>query len=208
MKTISGDKKRKNIKKLKENGIIMTKQPDIVTCLNKAFISRVSNWKAQMPKSNLLEELKSMESPRENLLQPSSIEEYQLNKLIKDMKKTTSSGPDSINGIVLGDIYPSIKRTLLHLINLSICTGIFPAIFKKTKITPILKTGKDPLDPLSYRPISNTCAIGKILERCFFSQVMDHIKGLGLMNPNHHGGIAQHSTSTCVAQIVHDTQKQ
>ena len=63
------------------------------------------------------------------------------------------------------------------------------------------------MNPVNYRPISNTCAMGKLLERCMFSQVMGHIKSLGLINPNHHGGLAQHSTSTCVAQIINDVEK-
>ena len=124
------------------------------------------------------------------------------------MKKSTSSGSDSINAIVLMDIYPSIKRTLLHLVNLSLCSGIFPSVLKNTKITPIQKPGKNSLEASSYRPVSNTCSIGKIIERCVFKQILDHINNLQLINENHHGGVKHHSTTTCVLQLLNDANNE
>ena len=205
VKTVSGDSKRKPISKLIINGQAATKPVEIVNGLNEAFIRKVADLKETMPKpkKDLLAELNELESPSNQLI-PLEVQEHELNNLIKAMKKTTSSGSDSINAVVLSDIYPSIKRTLLHLINLSICTGIFPAVFKYTKITPILKSGKDPLLTSSYRPVSNTCGIGKLIERCAFSQIMSHIRSRNIINPNHHGGIPMHSTTTCVAQIIDD----
>ena len=35
-----------------------------------------------------------------------------------------------------------------------------------------------------------------------FAQMMDHINSLNLINENHHGGIAKHSTTTCVLQFL------
>ena len=182
VKVVSGDSKRKTINKIIVDGMVVTKTEEIANELNLAFINKVTKLKKEMPQptTNLMDNLKMINTPLDNLLDPLEIEEHTLNDLIRTMKKSTSSGSDTINAVVLNDIYPTIKRTLLHLINLSICSGVFPSVFKKSKITPILKMGKDPLQPGSYRPVSNTCSIGKLIERCAFNQIMEHIiKGTG-----------------------------
>ena len=130
------------------------------------------------------------------------LSEKVLKKYISEMKKNSANGSDSINGRVLFDIFPSIQRTLHHLINLSLCSGIFPSVFKTTKIAPILKPGKNPLDPLSYRPVSNLCNIGKLIERAKSDQIKLHIRKSGLINNNQHGGLSDHSTTTCLLELM------
>ena len=154
-KVVAGDSKREGINKLVLNGIAVNKELDIANGLNEAFVNKVAQIKAHLPKpeSDLLTILKNTPAPDGDKFEPFEILEPTLNKLISQMKKTTSCGSDSINAVVLSDIYPVIKRSLLHLINLSICTGIFPTLFKSTKISPILKQGKKPTYPLSHKPI-------------------------------------------------------
>lgn len=82
------------------------------------------------------------------------------------------------------------------------CSGIFPAIFKTTKIAPVLKPGKSPDDPNNYRPVSNICSIGKLIERAQFEQIKEHMSKHNLINYNQHGGISNHSTTTCLIEIV------
>ena len=208
VKTVSGDLKRATISKIITNGVSLTKKSEIVEELNNAFIEKIKDIKENlpMPETNLLSKLKNIKSPTDNVLQPLEISEAELNKIIKEMKKNTSCGPDSINAIVLGDIFPTIKRTLLHLVNLSLCSGTFPSIYKTTKIIPIVKIGKNPCFASSYRPISNTSTIGKIIERCVTGRMMSHIKEHMILNKNHHGGISKHSTTTCILQILDDTK--
>ena len=57
------------------------------------------------------------------------------------------------------------KRAILNFINKTLETGILPKCWKNAYIVPILKKGKDPKDPKSYRPISLTSCLGKLAER-------------------------------------------
>ena len=118
------------------------------------------------------------------------------------MKKNASCGSDSISGRVLFDVFQSIQQVLLHRINLSLCSVTYPNIFKQTKIIPLVKPGKDPMDPKSFRPISNVCAIGKQLELAFFGQISKFLKSTNQINPNQHGGRKGHSTTTCVVELI------
>ena len=122
-------------------------------------------------------------------------------------EKNAGSGSDSISGRILGDIYPAIQQVLLHLINLSLCSGQYPKRFKETKIIPQVKQGKDPLDAKSYRPIANLCSIGKHIELAFFEQVTAFLTSTNQINKNQHGGRKGHSTTTCVVELVSSIQQ-
>ena len=135
------------------------------------------------------------------------ITEYQLQKCINKMKKTPSSGSDSISGLVIHDLFESIKRILLHSINLSLDLGIYPSKFKVTKLIPQVKNGKDPLDASSYRPISNLCVLGKIFEELFFAQVTNFINETNQLNKDQHGGRSGHSTTTCLVELWEEAKK-
>ena len=136
-----------------------------------------------------------------------SISEHELNSIIRKMRKTASCGSDSISGIVLADLYESIKQILLHSINLSLDSCIYPARFKLTKLIPLVKVGKNPQDKASYRPISNLCTIGKIFEEAFFSQTSKFINASGLLNKDQHGGRSNHSTTTCLSELWEEAKE-
>ena len=47
-----------------------------------------------------------------------------------------------------------LLKTVSKLFNCCLTNGYFPKVFKNAKVIPILKNGKDPKNPTSYRPIS------------------------------------------------------
>ena len=156
--------------------------------------------------NNLAQQLESMQPsniPQFELLQLSM---HQLTVLMKGVKKTPAAGIDGISGLILHDIFDVIKVPLLHLINLSLCSGIYPEIFKLTKIIPVEKMGKDPLSPSSFRPVSNLSVIGKLIECAAMNQVEGHISEHHLMNKDQHGGRSKHSTMTCLGEIMEDAK--
>ena len=194
--------------KLVLNGIVVKDKLDMANGLNHFFVDKVAKLVAGMPipATELLNELKAQEPqniPEMSLLELSS---QGLDELIKKVKKTPASGVDHISGIILIDIYEVIKPSLLHLINLSMATGIYPSILKLTKIVPILKQGKDPLQLASYRPVSNISVVGKLLERAVMNQVNAHVERFNLLHKDQHGGRAKHSTTTCLGEMVEDAK--
>ena len=83
----------------------------------------------------------------------------------------------------------------------------YPDKYKLSKIIPQVKQGKDPLSTSSYRPISNLCTIGKLIETAFFDQVQLFKKNNIQTNPNQHGGRQGHSTTTCVVELLSSINK-
>ena len=61
---------------------------------------------------------------------------------------------------------PAIVGTLVRLFNISLRLGEVPEEWKEAVVIPLHKGGKKPSkDPLSYRPISLTSCVARVLEK-------------------------------------------
>ena len=209
IKKISGDSGNKTISCLNIDNIMVTKEAEIANALNTHFVDKVEKLITNMPKpkEDILNKLINTPTPAGDQMNLMIITEHELNTIIRKMKKTASCGSDSVSGIILSDLYMSIKRILLHAINLSLDTCVYPKRFKLTKLIPLVKTGKNPLDMANYRPISNLCTLGKIYEEAFFNQTSKFINQSGLLNKDQHGGRSNHSTTTCLAELWEEAKK-
>ena len=87
------------------------------------------------------------------------------------------------------------------LFNASLRSGVFPAVWKHTFITPIFKGG-DRSDCAFYRGIAILSAIPKLFEKI----VCDHLEPAFrfIIDPSQHGCRAGHSTCTNLTLFVDD----
>ena len=208
VKNISRAKQANAIDKLTIDGVIVTKKKDMANGLNVFFVNKVKKLVADLPPPtiDLLRSLRCTETVKVPQMELKEIRMQDLRLLMKGVKKTPAAGLDGISGIVIHDIFETIKHALLHLLNLSQCSGIFPEVCKMTKIIPIVKAGKDPLLPSSFRPVSNISTIGKLIEKGVMNQVEHHLATHNLTNKDQHGGRKAHSTTTCLTEILEDAK--
>ena len=206
---ICKSKSNNKIDKLIIDGKVIEDKGQMADGLNNFFISKVEKLTKITPQqtTGLAEKLRVKSPDNVPQLELKELTMIQLEELMKGVKKTPAAGIDEISGHILLDIFDQIKLCLLHLINLSLCTGIYPEIFKLTKIIPVEKSGKDPLLASSYRPVCNLSVIGKLVERACMNQIANHISQHQLMNKDQHGGRSQHSTTTCLGEILEDAKK-
>jgi hypothetical protein len=130
-----------------------------------------------------------------------SINESQLDEVIKSLKQKTSMGWDNISNQLLKQIYPEIKQPLLKLINYSIVKGYVPAEWKLAKIVPIHKSG--PMDNCgNYRPISLLPTISKVIEKIVNSQVLNYMEQNNLLHPNQYGFRLKHDTINAITKAI------
>ena len=66
----------------------------------------------------------------------------------------------------------------------------------------VLKPGKDPALPSSYRPISLLDTIGKLFEKILLSRILHVLSESGLMRDEQFGFRPRHSTSLQLARLV------
>ena len=87
--------------------------------------------------------------------------------------KSCEAGP--IPTELLKKILSSIIELQTKLVNELLQSGEFPYDLKEALVKPLLK--KITLEPINknYRPVSNLPFTGKLMERYFMDQLMDHI---------------------------------
>lgn len=133
----------------------------------------------------------------------------EISAALKNSKNMKAPGFDSIFNILLKHLS---SRTLTHLANiLNKCMDLqyFPSTWKCAKVVPILKPGKDPTSPSSYRPISLLSSISKIFERLILNRVLEHIE-MNRIIPNEQFGFRKNHSTTHqlnrVAKFIHSNK--
>jgi len=79
--------------------------------------------------------------------------EKEINRIIKSLKHSNSSGYDEITTTILHAYSPCITSPLNYICNRAVLTGIFPDGLKFATVRPLFKKG-DKRDITNYRPIS------------------------------------------------------
>ena len=95
----------------------------------------------------------------------------------------TSPGPDGIPYKFLCELPEPCLKVLLALFNHIWHTGKFPISWRRALVIPVPKTGKDPSDPSSYRPIALTSALCKTMEKIINKRLVYYLESHGLYNP-------------------------
>ena len=125
----------------------------------------------------------------------------ELHKIVQSIKPKPSSGHDRLSSKLIKRIYPIICGTLLHVINLSLCTGFIPDDLKIAKIIPVYKKG--PNDSFTnYRPISLLPSISKILEKVVAQQVMEYLDENNLLYKHQYGFRKSYNSSHPILQFI------
>ena len=131
-----------------------------------------------------------------------SVNPFQVNKIIQELKNSKSCGLDNIDTFIIKLIRPYIVPAITHIVNTSIRTNQFPNSYKIAKVVPLHKGKEAPLSqPKSYRPISILPVISKIIERVIQIQMTIYMDKNQLFHPNHHAYRSLHSTTTAMLSM-------
>ena len=95
--------------------------------------------------------------------------------------------------ITLETSLPVIFPILLNILNMSFTNSVFPSLWKKSMLTPILK--KSNQTTLSdYRPISILSILSKVFERIVYNQLFLYLNDSNLLDVTQ--AWLQHSNNT------------
>ena len=83
---------------------------------------------------------------------------------------------------------------LVQIFNAVLPTHHFPSMWKHAKVISLLKPGKDPALPSSYRPISLLDTIGKLFEKILLHKILNVVSKRGLMRDEQFGFRPRQST--------------
>lgn len=93
-----------------------------------------------------------------------------------DRAKCTTPGDDGIGAGILKQLPICSCKILLCIFNLFWERGECPSKWKEAILTPIIKPGKVPSNPASYRPIALTSVICKMMERMITNRLQWYLE--------------------------------
>ena len=131
------------------------------------------------------------------------ITQEQLLKIIRNLKPKTSVGQDYLNNKIIKACFPGIISVILHLVNLSLESGIFPPPLKTSRILPIHKDGPK-TDFGNFRPISLISSFGKLVEKIVAKQITKYLEDNGLIFKHQYGFRGKHD---CQQPLLYFTEK-
>ena len=190
LKNLAGDKRTSNPKPMEDNGSTLATDQKKAEHMNRfyASVSRAAELNDQDREK--LKNLKSEEkAPKPAIsLFGTPFSKNELRQAFSKIKLRKAPGPDKIHAEMLLKLGPVGKDVLLRLINLSWEQNKdLPQVWKNAHLVPILKKGKNPAEPRSFRPISLTSCIGKVAERMINRRLYWYLETSGYLGKNHAG---------------------
>lgn len=96
--------------------------------------------------------------------------------------KNSALGIKEISNDMLKYVTPEITQILLEMFDLW-KNYTHPSEWKEAVIIHIIKPGKDPSSPSSYRLINLTCCLGKLLEKMVHDRLQWYLEKENILSP-------------------------
>ncbi len=123
---------------------------------------------------------------------------------LRKLPSGKSSGHDQISNELLKLAAPTIAEPLAALFNRSLLEGQFPAVWKIGTISPILKEGKIPSEPASYRPVALLSCLSKVLGRLVHDQLVKFCLENNVLPDQQFGFLKGRSTEWQLLTVLED----
>ena len=130
----------------------------------------------------------------------------ELNSALDGLKAKKSPGPDEITNEMLKFLGNRGKTKLLEVINLSWKTGNLPQLWREAEMIPVYKKGKNITQASSYRPISLTSSMCKVMERVINTRLTWYLEKENKIAPQQAGFRPYRSTEDQVTHITQSVQ--
>ena len=111
----------------------------------------------------------------------------EMERVIGETKANKAAGDDNIPYEIIKELGPKAKAFIIHLYNRIWDGEPIPQRWRTAVIKPLLKEGKDPKSPGSWRPIALTACFGKIVEKIVADRLTSYMEMNKLLNENQAG---------------------
>lgn len=184
---------------LKFSESVVTDPKKISNSFNTYFVNMVDDLLLEVP-SRKCNDINTCNVEAHQFQCP-PVQEDELEKILNSLKNKWSSGYDDVPIKVIKDVKTALIKPLLHLINSSLISGIFPDKLKISKVVPVHKKGET-TDIQNYRPISILPAFSKIFEKAMFNRLAEFLEKNNLLNSQQHGFRKNKSTVTALVDFT------
>lgn len=136
---------------------------------------------------------------------PDMDQDFRLEELMNALssaRKRTAPGPDGVTYAALSNLGPKNTIGLLDLYNKIWRCERVPLSWKLAMVVPILKPGKSPMAVESFRPVSLTNCIAKIMEKMINERIQWWIENHNCLPQNLAGFRVGRCTMDCVMDLI------
>lgn len=116
------------------------------------------------------------------------------NEIKYKTKIKKSPGFDLISAVILKQLPPAALKKMVTIFNAVISLKYIPLQWKKAEVIVLLKSGKPPSEPSSYRPISLLPLICKLFEKLYIKRLLVIVSKKRLLPDEQFGFRSEHST--------------
>lgn len=138
----------------------------------------------------------------------STIEPEDLHKLIDDLKPKKSSGPDGISYYTLKQLKFEVAPVLLRIVNKSIQESQFLSAWKVGKVIPLYKGKGSRSDPSSFRPVTLTSVVGRVVEMVARRQLVRAMEDRKAFTESQYGFRVGGGTAKCLTACLDEVRNQ
>ena len=177
--------------------------PDIDSnVLNKHFANLGEIATSELPEKTGMPKMKGIPSIYTFALNPVSYADVL--RHLKALPNKSSNDVLNMDSYLLKTSAPIIANFVTYLINLSITKQDLPDDFKLSRVTPIYKGSGPTNDISSYRPISVTCHVSKVLEHFINKQLISYLSKHSFISNDQSAYLKHHSTVASLHNVVDD----
>jgi hypothetical protein len=126
----------------------------------------------------------------------------EVQEAIRGLKFNKAPGPNGIPNRAMKHLPQRAVSLLVQIFNAVLLTHHFLSVWKHARVISILKPGKDPALPSSYRPISLLDTIGKLFEKILLVRILHVVSECGLLGDEQFGFRPRHNTSLQLVRLV------
>lgn len=148
---------------------------------------------------DLAQHVSSLGSAHSMFFTPTDYSE--ISNIISSLKTQSAPGWDGVSAKIIKSYKHILVEPITFLCNLSLSTGIFPDLLKKTIVIPIHKVG-DTTQPSNYRPIALLSTLSKILEKVVSKRLIRHLELNNLLSQNQFGFRSGLSTEDATLKLT------
>ncbi len=111
---------------------------------------------------------------------------------------------DPIPMKLLIDCLDILLPVITRMVNSSLCSGLFPDVWKSAVVLPLLKKPGLDLKIENFRPISNLHFVSKLVEQVVANQLQCHLSNNNLLPSVQSAYRKHHSTETALLKVRND----
>ena len=120
------------------------------------------------------------------------------------LNNKSTFGPDGIPNIVLKQCAVELSEPLSILFNLSFQEGTIPVLWSSAHVVPIYKNKGNLSSCSSFRPISLTSSVCKVMEKVIKTHLLEFFKIKNLFTEEQHGFRPNRSTTTQMLSCMNE----